>query len=888
MEGDWTRTTCPYCGVGCGVLAKTRADGSTEIKGDPDHPANFGRLCSKGSSLGETLSLDDRLLFPLVYGQHASWEMALDIIANEFGEAIAEYGPESVALYVSGQILTEDYYVANKFMKGYIGSANIDTNSRLCMASSVAGYKRAFGSDTVPAIYEDLELADLIVLVGSNLAWCHPILFQRIVTARKERGTKVVVIDPRATATCEIADLHLPIRPGTDVALFNGLLAHLSAADRVDEAYVRRHTSGFTEAIEAASALDLSEIARVCDLEPSQIIELYELFAATERTLTIYSQGVNQSTAGTDKVNAIINCHLLTGRIGSPGTGPFSVTGQPNAMGGREVGGLANMLAAHMELDQPEHRNIVQSFWRSPRIADAPGYKAVELFDAVADGRIKALWIMATNPIDSLPEADKVRRALEVCPFVAVSDVVRHTDTTVIADVLLPATAWGEKDGTVTNSERRISRQRAFLAPPGEACPDWWQICEVARRLGYGDAFSYSGPRDVFAEYAALTGFRNSGKRDLDISAYEEISDEAYASLEPFLWPQSKTGDVSGPRFFADGGYFTPDRRARFVPTPLREPASRLSDSFPFILNTGRVRDQWHTMTRTAKTPRLMSHYPEPFLEIHPQDAEALGLMPDGLAEVHSEHARVLLRVQLSEGQRRGCVFAPIHWTDEHASLARVDSLIAAETDPISGQPELKFTPVSVAPFEAQWYGFAVSAAPIAIPAVAYHALAPTKEGYRLEIADCLTQTDWDALAAALFARGADGDDEILTYRDARTGQFRYAQLRAGRLSAALFIAAQPLTVSRGWACEQLGRPIEAADRLRLLAGRPGAGIPDKGPIVCSCFEVGANQISEAVTKQGCASVEAVGACLDAGTNCGSCRAEIGRIVHALTISKAV
>lgn len=602
MAGSWTRTTCPYCGVGCGVLAKPLADGSAEIKGDPDHPANFGRLCSKGLSLGETLSLEDRLLHPLVHGRQSSWTAALDLVANEFRAAIDEHGPESVALYVSGQILTEDYYVANKLMKGYIGTANIDTNSRLCMASSVAGHKRAFGSDTVPGNYEDLELADLVVLAGSNLAWCHPVLFQRLAAARKKRGTKVIVIDPRATATCEIADLHLALNPGSDVALFNGLLAHLWAAGCVDQAYVGRHTSGFDKAVEVAGDLGLEEIATICGLKTPDVIDFYELFAANERTVTVYSQGVNQSAAGTDKVNTIINCHLATGRIGRPGMGPFSVTGQPNAMGGRETGGLANTLAGHMELADPEHRRIVQDFWGSPRIAEAPGYKAVDLFDAVADGRIKALWIMATNPVDSLPEADRVRRALESCPFVAVSDVIRHTDTTALADVLLPAAAWGEKDGTVTNSERRISRQRTFLSPPGEVRPDWWQICEVAKRLGFGDAFGFEGPRDIFAEYAALTGSCNAGSRDLDISAHAEISKRAYRNLDPFQWPQAKGADAVETRFFAEGGFYTSDRRGRFVPTPLRRPPVEVCERFPLILNTGRVRDQWHTMTRTAKT----------------------------------------------------------------------------------------------------------------------------------------------------------------------------------------------------------------------------------------------------------------------------------------------
>ncbi len=881
------RTTCPYCGVGCGVLATPAADGlSAEIKGDGSHPANYGRLCSKGSALGETLSLDDRLLYPEIQGRQVGWAMALDRVAGAFRDTIAAHGPDSVALYVSGQILTEDYYVANKLMKGFIGTANIDTNSRLCMASSVAGHKRAFGTDTVPGTYEDLELADLVVLVGSNLAWCHPVLYQRLVAVRKSRGTHVVVIDPRRTATCEIADLHLAVAPGSDVALFNGLLAHISAAGRLDENYITRHTSGFGEAAKAATALDIAQVAAACDLPAADIAAFYALFAETERTVTVYSQGVNQSTAGTDKVNAIINCHLATGRIGKPGMGPFSVTGQPNAMGGRETGGLANMLAAHMELGDPGHRRIVQSFWGSPAIASEPGLKAVDLFDAVAEGRIKALWIMATNPVDSLPEADRVRRAIANCPFVAVSDVTRHTDTTELADVLLPALAWGEKDGTVTNSERSISRQRAFLSPPGEARADWWQICEVAGRLGFSDAFHYEGPHEIFAEYAALTGAENGGTRDLDISAYAGISAASYAELQPFQWPQPAGSPPKASRFFAEGGFYTADRRARFVATPVRAPATATDTHYPLILNTGRIRDQWHTMTRTGKTQRLTAHHPEPFLEIHPGDAETHGLEDGALCHVESRHGRSLLRVAFDSSVRRGSVFAPIHWTDRFASEARIDALVGAHTDPVSGQPESKFTPVAVRPYAAAWYGFAVSLGRPILPPVDYFALAPAKNGTRLELAGNSTPEDWDRFGADLFGIASPAPGDCLTYRDARSGGFRFATLSDGRLTAALFVSARPLSVSRTWATAQLGQFVAPADRLRLLAGRPGADMPDKGAIVCACFEVGANEISAAAAG-GCGSVDAVGERLRAGTNCGSCRSEIQRIIDAARLQKA-
>ena len=496
-SGKAVRTTCPYCGVGCGVRASARPDGGHDIAGDERHPANFGRLCVKGSALGETIGLDGRLLHPKMREpaggalRDVSWDEALDAVAGGLRRIVDEHGPDAVALYVSGQLLTEDYYVANKLMKGYVGSANIDTNSRLCMSSSVAGHKRAFGEDVVPVCYEDLELADLVVLVGSNTAWCHPILFQRIVKIKEARpDMKVVVIDPRYTATCEMADLHLPLGAGTDVRLFNGLLSFLAEHGAIDTQFVDSHTSGYAEALAAASAgaatgFDLVQCAKACKVDPHDLLEFYRLFARTERVVTVYSQGVNQSSSGTDKVNSIINCHLLTGRIGKPGMGPFSFTGQPNAMGGREVGGLANTLAAHLELDNARHRELVQQFWGAPVVASRAGLKAVELFDAIEQGRVKAVWIMGTNPVVSLPDSDQAKRALARCELVVSSDIVESTDTNAFAHILLPALGWGEKDGTVTNSERRISRQRAFLPAPGEARPDWQIICDVARRMGY-------------------------------------------------------------------------------------------------------------------------------------------------------------------------------------------------------------------------------------------------------------------------------------------------------------------------------------------------------------------------------------------------------------------
>ncbi|QRM31687.1 nitrate reductase [Microvirga sp. VF16] len=879
------RTTCPYCGVGCGVVATSQEDGSIAIKGDEQHPANEGRLCSKGSALGETLSLDDRLLFPEVDGRRAGWDEALDLVARRFSETIAEHGPESVAFYGSGQLLTEDYYVANKLMKGFIGAANIDTNSRLCMASSVAGHIRAFGSDTVPGTYEDLEEADLVVLVGSNMTWCHPVLFQRVLAARERRGTRIVVIDPRRTVTAEAADLHLAIAPNSDVALFAGLLDHLDRMGLRDNAYVDSHTSGLDAALQAAGECGFPGALNATRLPAELLREFYTLWSRSERVVTAYSQGVNQSVAGTDKVNAIINCHLFTGRIGRLGMGPFSLTGQPNAMGGREVGGLANMLAVHLNINSASHRELVRSFWGSPRIAEKPGLKAVDLFRAVGEGRVKAIWIMGTNPADSLPDADAVQEALRRCPFVVVSDVTR-TDTTRHAHVLLPAAAWAEKSGTVTNSERRISRQRSFLKPPGEARPDWRIVCDVAARMGFAEAFDYQSPAEIFREHAALSGLANDGRRDFDIGACAELSGNAYDALEPFQWPRRRGEalDAGTTRFFAAGGFYTPDRRGRFVPTLVAQQA--VSPEFPLILNTGRIRDQWHTMTRTAKTPRLMSHYAESFCEIHPDDAEDGGVAPATLVRIVSPQGSAIVRALVTERQQKGSIFVPMHWTDQQTAQGRIGAATFAAVDPVSGQPGLKSSSVSIEPFDAAWYGFAVLRNRPETIRADYWALARAEGGWRIELAGTEPVEDWADFAATLIGSGE--NLETLSYSDQDQASFRLATFAGDALLGALFVAPQPVAVSRTWAVEHLSAPdIRGTERLRLLSGRPGTDQADPGPIVCACFSVGANQIAAAI-ENGAASVEAVGETLRAGTNCGSCRVEIRRLIDAAVLKKAV
>ena len=878
VEPRQVRTTCPYCGVGCGVLAEVKADGTVDLRGDPDHPANFGRLCSKGSALAETIDLDGRLLHPEIRGRRATWDDALDLVAATFSRTIAEHGPHSVAFYVSGQLLTEDYYVANKLMKGFIGSANIDTNSRLCMSSSVAGHRRAFGADTVPGTYEDLELADLVVLVGSNLAWCHPVLYQRLAAAKQQRPEmRVVAIDPRRTMTADIADMHLPIRADGDVALFNGLLAWLDEHGAVDHGYVDTHTTGFAAALEAARANDIRRVAEQTGLAPQELTAFYELFARTTKAVTVYSQGVNQSSAGTDKVNAIINCHLATGRIGKPGAGPFSVTGQPNAMGGREVGGLANMLAAHMDIDDPVQRERVRRFWQAPTIAAAPGLKAVDMFRAVADGRIKALWIMATNPVDSLPEAASVEAALKSCRFVVVSDVVAATDTVRHAHVKLPAAGWGEKDGTVTNSERRVSRQRPFLALPGEARPDWRIICDVARRMGFARAFDYRAPSDIFAEHAALSAFENGGTRDFDIGAYAGADTAAYDAIAPFQWPRPRAEAPAETRFFANGGFFTRDRRGRFVPVAAARP-TRTSPDFPLVLNTGRVRDHWHTMTRTGKSPRLSQHLAEPYVEIHPADAARDAIGDADIVHVETTSGSVLVRALLAPSQAQGTIFVPMHWNDQYAGRARVGTLVPALTDPHSGQPASKHVAARLARFEAAFYGFAVLRQKPAVFDAPYWAVARCAGGWRVELAFADAHDDWAEFAGSLFGRRDNA--EMIAYHDRAGRQHRFACFDADRLVGALFIAAEPAAVSRNWAVDQLGATFAAQRaRLSVIAGRPSAGAIDRGATVCSCFGVGINQISAAV-QQGCSTVEATSQTLQAGTNCGSCRSEIKRLIE--------
>lgn len=829
------RTTCPYCGVGCGVLASVNATEVLSVKGDPEHSANFGKLCSKGSALAQTLGTARRLTEPYYQNKQAvmqqhqpmqldndfnakdisekplieqtDWDTVLDDVASRLNDTITKHGRDSIMFYVSGQLLTEDYYVANKFIKGFIGNNNIDSNSRLCMSSAVAGHQRAFGADLVPGNYEDLEACDLLVLVGSNMAWCHPILFGRFLAAKKANpNKKLIVIDPRRTDSCEFADLHLPIAAGTDTHLYNGLLHYLEQHGCQSDEYVSQ-SLGVDDAVNAAKAWSIDKVAHACQVSADSIRQFYECVAATDKTVTAFSMGVNQSQSGTDKVNAIINTHLFTGRVGKVGASPFSLTGQPNAMGGREVGALANLLAAHLELDNADHRQLVTDFWQSSQpISPNVGVKACDAATAILDGRIKAIWIMATNPVVSLPDADNFRQALAECDLVIVSDCSVDSDTVKCADIVLPAQGWGEKSGTVTNSERRISRQRTLMPAAGLAKPDWWILSQVATRMGL-TGFDYQHPSEIFNEHVALTAYGNTSNhstsqsnknyprylnisKDLfalmtgDIAVDQSIrqpinqngnqiytpvvlSQQAYAEMLPFQWGGTRismideikpltnevvnsTASVIKSQLIA----ITPSDEASVANVHRRQRRQNTqrivenrasfehesdyhtqfeSQAVHLRLITGRLRDQWHTMTRTSLAPQLNQHQPVPTLSIHANDARQLGVQDNDFVQLHRRYesyengmtsneaasdtsmntamdgnestSTVLAQVAISDTLRVGDAFMPMHWSNAFASFARVGPLIPTVVDPYSGQPELKNSAISVTPVPMQSFG---------------------------------------------------------------------------------------------------------------------------------------------------------------------------------------
>lgn len=884
-----TRSTCCYCGVGCGVLIDADGDRITGIRGDPAHPANFGRLCSKGMRLPDTAaSLTGRALYPQVRPargtarQRADWNSALGTIADRLADIIERDGPDAVAFYVSGQLLTEDYYVFNKLAKGLIGTNNIDTNSRLCMSSAVTAYKQAFGADGPPGCYEDLEQADCVLFAGSNAAHAHPVLFRRLETIRAARpDTRWIVIDPRRTDTAAMADLHLQIRPGTDVALFNGMLHHLIWEGLTDTRYLAAHTDGFAALKSCLRDNTPSVAAGICGIAEADLIQAAEWFARSPASLSLYCMGLNQSIHGTDKNLALINLHLATGQIGRPGTGPFSLTGQPNAMGGREVGGMATMLAAHRDLDNPAHRADVARQWQidPARLSDRPGLPAVALFDAVRAGQVKAIWIVCTNPAHSMPDLGNVRAALEQAEFVVVQEAFADTDTTPFADVLLPAATWGEKDGTVTNSERRISRVRAAVVAPGEARPDWWIAAEAGRRLearlrpGAASLFPFANSAAVFDEHARLTV-----GRDLDIGGLD------HARLDrdgPQQWPLPAGARTGQARLYADGRFATDDGRARFHATPYLPVAEPASARYPFQLLTGRLRDQWHGMSRSGRTPQSFASAPDPCLQMHPGDAGRRGLENGQLVRIISARGALVLPLALSDQVASGNVFAAMHWNGQYLNSSGINEVCSPRVDTLSQQPELKHAAVRIEPAMLPWRVVAAcraddvlalqAAVQPLLKACGYAAISLLGEDTLvLRAAGAEAADDW--LAALFDALGLHPGAEVLDYRDSRRGIVKRIGWHGNALSGFL------LAGDTGGAERLLDSLLAgtAWQGSRLAAFSPAADSTPRDRIICSCARIGEARI-RAQLERG-ASVDELKTTLGCGAICGSCVPELKRL----------
>ena len=719
------RTNCAYCGVGCGILMKPIGQNQWKAVGDKFHPANKGLLCAKGASLGETLGTGNRVKACLIDGQVVSPKQATAEAAHKLQDAIATYGSDSVAFYVSGQLLTEDYYVANKFVKGFLGTSNIDTNSRLCMASTVVGHKRAFGEDVVPGSYEDLDHCDLAIVVGSNMSQCHPVLFQRMM--QRSRPPYLIVIDPRKTATSEKSDLHLAISPGTDIPLFNGLLRYIIKNGGIDEQYVESRLSDCSEALLSVSEFTVSKVARFCQIPEQKILDFYSKFLQFDKTVTLFSQGINQSANGSNNVSAILNVHLITGRVGKVGSSPFSLTGQFNAMGGREVGGLANQLVCHRDFDDKIAIEQVRKFWNAKKMADHEGLKAVDLFKAAASGKIKFLWIMATNPIVSMPNRSEIEKALRTCDTVVVSEAFETSETLKFATIVLPAATWGEKDGTTTNSDRTISRQRSFLKPTGEVRQDWQWVCAVAERCGYGDSFSYNSSAEIFSEYAKLCNTLNSaGNRLLRMGELENLTEQTYETLEPLKWPVEEGRLRGRNRVFSTGEFSTFDAKGKLYPVDWSQ-CDRFTEIQPpssFLLNTGRAVNHWHTMTRTSRAPSLYTSEDGPVCFINPKDYKHIK-NTGGQDELYflqvsnplDERMRSIYRVVISEDQQVGQIFIPFHWSDNFASESSVNRLTSGRCDPFSGQPAFKQTLVNLTAWICDKFGvYATKLAALAPP----------------------------------------------------------------------------------------------------------------------------------------------------------------------------
>ena len=921
-----TRSTCPYCGVGCGVIIESDGTQITGVRGDPEHPANFGRLCTKGSTLHLTaaseITRSARLLQParrLHRGsalQTVDWSTALDTAADRIADVVRQHGPDAVGLYLSGQLLTEDYYAFNKLAKGLLGTNNIDTNSRLCMSSAVAGYKKTLGADAPPCSYEDFAHADTLFITGSNTAWAHPILFRRLEDARAARpGQRWIVVDVRRTETAETADLFLQIRPGTDVALYHGMLHVMLAEGLTDARYIGAHTSGFEALRETVRDWTPARAAAVCGIAEADLIQAARWFAQADRpggaTLSLYCMGLNQSAAGTDKNAALINLHLATGQIGRAGAGPFSLTGQPNAMGGREVGGLSNLLSAHRDLANPAHRAEVAALWGLPDVPAMPGRSAVEMFEAAADGEIRLLWIACTNPAQSMPDQAMVRRALERAEFVIVQEAFATTATVGYADLLLPATTWGEKIGSVTNSERRISRVRPAVAAPGQARHDWQIAIDVARRLedrlperlhGQATLFPYADAESIWNEHRESTR-----GRDLDITGL------SWAHLEqhgPQQWPMPEGALAGRPRLYEDGIFPTEDGRARFAPVAFRPVAEPVDAPYPFSLISGRLRDQWHGMSRTGTLGRLFGHVPEPVAEMNTADLDALGLKDGDLVEVRSRRGSVVLAAQAGGAVARGQVSIPMHWgeevlggTDADGVPRRgVNGLTLPTFCPGSKQPELKHSAVSIAKAELPWRMVGLAWLPqqeivqvrerlrTLMPHFAHAMVLPFGRephdgglGGAIWRASAATPAEAALIAEIAALLGLDGRT-AMRYEDAKRGQFRSARLDGGRLRGVLLAGD---TRAESWIRTLVKDELPAqayGRRLLAASATPPVAIAERGRQVCTCFNVTEPQIVEQLGRcEGSAEarLSQLQGALKCGTNCGSCLPVLRGLVKA-------
>ena len=867
------QSTCAYCGVGCGVDVQLEQGKPMSIKGTPEHPANYGRLCVKGSHLLDTTDATNRLITPEVFGEKVSWDVVTNTVAQHFNRIIEQHGPDSVAFYVSGQLLTEDYYVANKLMKGYIGSANIDTNSRLCMSSAVSAYKRAFGEDIVPCNYQDIEQAELIILIGSNAAWTHPVLYQRIERARQiNPNLQLVVIDPRKTPTASSANEHLAIKPGTDAALYNGLLNYLAAHDGIDQTFVDNFTQGFEQALLAAQQWTVEKVANFCGLSTEQVLHFYQSFLNTNHVLSCFTMGINQSSSGVDKCQTIINAHLASGKLLKPGCGPFSLTGQPNAMGGREVGGLANQLAAHMDIDNEQHRAIVQEFWQSPKIATKQGLKAVDLFDKIAQGNVKAVWIMATNPVVSLPNRAKIEQALAKCELVVVSDCAEKTDTLAFADIKLPATTWLEKNGTVTNSERRISRQRSAIAPLGQAKHDWQIICDVAKAMGF-QGFNFTSSRDIFVEFAALSGARNDGRRQFDISGLSQLSEQQYDALQPVQWPVAQGKKT----LFEDKRFSTPSKKAQFIAITPQLPSQQVSDKYPFVLNSGRLRDQWHTMTRTGKAATLNQHTSKPYLYVNQLDADKLLLVNNEIVEINSANGKAFVQVAIDNGIQQGQLFSSIHWNEQFAANANIAGLYQSIVDPISGQPESKQVAVNInkttLPFTAD-----IFISQDVIVEKTFWTKSKQANSYHIQIA-----MEQNIKCPVTFCQELSSiEGEWLSHVQGENTQV--ICIKDNKLQMVAFLSRQLLTEQNLWADKLFALDALDLAAIKSLLYKESPAKLQSARKVCSCFSITEAEVIDSI-EQGKQTVAALGAKLKCGTNCGSCKPELQALIdsHKMT-----